>query len=188
MPLSYQRIAMFLLFIFGSFISFSQRIFMAVSSNPEIKGESRDVRHTDQIDINDISQGNESCVSFSGGRPTLCKPTIGQILFNMELNTAAIGFRAHMFLGQPMDKVDVFFETSGGAIPLTYQKIRMEDVYVVGLEEVAGTDGKPTVQVILQATRIGWVYYKMEPTGKLATTPAKTGWDAERGISWTPAN
>lgn len=59
----------------------------------------------------------------------------------------------------------------------------MEGVYVVGVEEVARTGDRPTVQVILQATKIGWVYFKRD-----ATTPIKTGWDVENGISWTPAN
>lgn len=187
MPLSFHRFAMLLLFVFGSLISFSQNIFMLVTGSPRIEGESKNPRHINHIDINEISQGNESCVSFSGGNPTLCKPTIGQILFNMPLNTAAIGFRERMFSGKPMDKVDVFIET-GGASPVTYQKIRMEDVFVVGVKEVAASGGSPTVQVILQASKIGWVYNKIDDRGILVKPPVKTGWDVERATLWTPAD
>jgi type VI protein secretion system component Hcp len=163
---------------------------MSVTNNPAIKGESRVTGHADQIDISDLSQGNESCVSFAGGSPSPCIPTIGQISFNMDLNTAAIGFRAQMFSGKPMEKVDVFFETIGGSTPINYQKIRMEEVFVVGVEEVADSDGRPTVQIILQATRIGWVYYKIDATtGKPATTPLKTGWDVVNKKLWdVPVN
>jgi type VI protein secretion system component Hcp len=162
---------------------------MAVTSTPAIKGESINAGHKDQIDITDISQGNESCVNFSGGLPTPCKTTIGQVKFNMPLNTSAIGFRNQMFLGRIIDKVDVFFEKSGVDKPVTYQIIRMEGVYVVGVEEVADSDGRPTVQVILEATRIGWVYYKIDATtGQPVTPPVKTGWDVEMGKIWTPAN
>lgn len=99
-------------FNFCCFSAFSQNIFMAVTSSPAIKGESTVKGHVDQIDIADILQGNESCVNFSGGggRPEPCKPTIGQVKFNMVLNTSAIGFRNQMFLGRAMDKVDVFLK------------------------------------------------------------------------------
>jgi type VI protein secretion system component Hcp len=177
-------------FNFCCFSAFSQNIFMAVTSTPAIKGESQVNGHVDQIIITDISQGNESCVIFSpgGGFPQPCKPTIGQVKFNMDLNTSAIGFRNQMFLGKAMDKVDVFFEVLRQGKIVTYQKIRMEDVYVVGVEEVAKFTGLPTVQVILQAKRIGWLYYKIDDMGKPTDKPEKTGWDVEIGKVWIPAN
>jgi type VI protein secretion system component Hcp len=178
-------------FNFCFFTAFSQNIFMAVTSTPAIKGESIYAGHIDQIDITDLSQGNESCANFppSGGPPNLCKPTIGQVKFNMVLNTSAIGFRNQMFSGKAMNKVDVFFEKSGvDNKPVTYQKIRMEEVFVVGVEEVADSDGRPTVQVILQARRIGWVYYKNDINGNPSKTPEKTGWDVSTVQPWTPAD
>jgi type VI protein secretion system component Hcp len=107
----------------------------------------------------------------------------------MVLNTSAIGFRNQMFSGKAMNKVDVFFEKSGvDNKPVTYQKIRMEEVFVVGVEEVADSDGRPTVQVILQARRIGWVYYKNDINGNPSKTPEKTGWDVSTVQPWTPAD
>ena len=174
----------------SSFFSFSQNIFMEVKDSP-IKGESVNSKRKDMIEIANISQGNERCVGLGGGgggrEP--CNITIGQLQFNMPLNTSAIGFRNQMFLGEIMDKVDVYFEEWKQAKQVTYQKILMEDVYVVGVEEVAESDGRPTVQVILQATKIGWLYYKIDPiTDKPVDKPLKTGWDVASGKVWIPAD
>ncbi|MBS1566156.1 MAG: hypothetical protein JST39_17365 [Bacteroidetes bacterium] len=67
-------------------------------------------------------------------------------------------------------------------VPTLTNQIILEDIKVLNCADDAASG---TTRIKLKATRIGWVYYSVDPkTGKNSTTN-KSGWDTITGASWT---
>ncbi len=58
-------------------------------------------------------------------------------------------------------------------------KIKME-----GIAVAEATDNNGTTKLVLDAARIGWIYYSTNNKGG-STVSSKTGWDKEKGVAWT---
>lgn len=82
----------------------------------------------------------------------------------------------------PIVRIDISVTSRGSNYaPTLTNQIILENVKV---ESCTDDGASGTTKIKLKATRIGWIYFGMDPKTGKATTNTRSGWDTVAGTSW----
>lgn len=170
------------LFLFGSYYSNAQQIFIKItSSSITIEGESTVVRHEKEIIALAFGQETNGCnPSQTGGGA--CVPTTSNFAFDMHINTATNGLRNAQYKGTHLETVEVTFAKPNGGGLFEYYKIKLANVLVTKITDA--TDGSSNInQVQFAAEKFFWTYTPQTGTGSPGT-PVTFGWNLKTNSEW----
>jgi type VI protein secretion system component Hcp len=104
--------------------------------------------------------------------------------FTMDISPASADLMAAMNNGTflPYGQISSVDYGGGGSTRIVYT-ITMENIRVLSCSDVMGCSNALVTSVQLQATRIGWTYYEVSPSGKTFVS-RKYGYDAEKQQPW----
>ena len=147
-----------------------------------IPGESKDVKHKGEIDLESFSWGetNPSKPGAGGGRGT-GKAAMQDLHFVTRVNKASPLLFIACATGKHI-KEAVLTARKAGKGPLDYLIIKFRDV-LISSYQLSGSEaeaGAPMEQVSFNFGRIDVEYRPQKPDGTLAP-PIKAGWDVKTG-------
>lgn len=143
-----------------------------------IKGESKDAKHKDEIELVSFSWGvsNEGPVHAGGGGGA------GKARFNdFQVSMSTSKAMPELFLacasGQHIKEATLTVRKAGGT-QLEYLKFKLSQVFVTSLQE-AGSSGEPLPHdvVSFDFAKLQVTYQLQDPTGKPSGGPIVRGWD-----------
>lgn len=171
----------------------------------DIKGESLDDKHRNQIDILSFSWGmSQTGVSATGGGGGAGKVHVHDITFHKKTDASSPVLFIHCASGAHIKEATLVVRKAGG-IQLEYLKIKLTDVLVSsykpqGTREITGNtigvdsgaaaafgDGSvvpaadqiPTDQFTLNFAKIEFSYQPQGADGKAQGGPVMAGWDVK---------
>jgi type VI secretion system Hcp family effector len=154
-------------------------------SGNQIKGESLDKSHPDEIVSVSYGQDNTGCPidPMSGGGS--CNAKLGNFIFNMNGDKSLPLLNQALFTGNLLRSVDIVFRksSSGGAKPIEYYKIHLETVSITHITNSYDNGGTLMAQVSLSAAKVGWTYIAQRANGT-TDNPVKWGWDVTKRSPW----
>jgi type VI secretion system Hcp family effector len=149
----------------------------------QIKGESMDANHKDEIIAESYGQDNTGCAVGVGS----CGGTLGNFIFNMNGDKSLPFLNQALFSGTPLRSVDIVFRKAS-SLPSTieYFKVHLETVSIVHVTNSLGdaANAPLLVQVALSAAKAGWTYTALRSNGT-PDSPVKWGWDAIPKLPWS---
>lgn len=165
---------------FTTITSYSQNdIFVKVQG---IDGESTDALHPKELKAMSFSQSSLACPSSGSGAGGGCIDS-GPFVINAFLDKSVILLRRNLYLGLVLPRIDLTFRKPG-ADPFEFQRIRMEDVQIIGITEVLNDgDDRNSVQITIKPRKIGWTYRLEGPSGSVTET--KFGYDIINNSVWS---
>ncbi|RYF81038.1 MAG: hypothetical protein EOO03_16930 [Chitinophagaceae bacterium] len=179
----------FLVLFFGFSSSLSaQDIFIKITgANGVIAGESQNDAYRDHLDGFSFAQASTAaCTSSAGGSKEGCMANTGNFYVVVRLDKSLNLLRKHMYLGTPLDKVEIFFTKNQNiGKNQAYYSIRLDAANLVSINDAisSGSDIN-TVQLEFDAKKIGWTQFPTGPDGR-SLPPVKFGWDRSRNVEWT---
>lgn len=150
----------------------------------QIKGESFDANHRDEIIAVSYGQDNTGCAIGVGS----CGGTLGNFIFNMDGDKSLPFLNQALFTGTPLRSVDIVFRKTftTSVNPVEYFKVHLETVSIVHVTNSLGDAANAPLlsQVALSAAKAGWTYTAIKANG-MPDSPVKWGWDAIQKQSWS---
>lgn len=135
----------------------------------DIKGESSDSKHKDEIDVYSWSWGaTQTGSSAHGGGAGTGKVSMNDFHFTMKANNASSPLFLACANGQHFKKADLTCRKAGKG-QQEYLKIKLSDV-IVSSYQVGGSshsDELPVDQISLNFSKIEFGYAKQKPDGSL---------------------
>lgn len=146
-------------------------VMKALDGATSLNGGSSVPGHINQIDVLSNSQGEDFCT-------TCTKPSISDLTVMISLSPATISFKKLLLNGTKLTSVDITY-IKGGATPVEYYKVHMENVLVENVQESASSES-PIFSVSFAPDRVAWQQIKT------AGTNLKTsyGWDLVNNVEW----
>jgi type VI secretion system Hcp family effector len=148
----------------------------------QIKGESMDANHKDEIIAESFGQDNTGCAVGSGS----CGGTLGNFIFNMNGDKSLPLLNQALFSGTQLRSVDIVFRKTftNSLNPVEYFKVHLETVSIVHVTNSLGESANAPLlsQVALSAAKAGWTYTAVRQNGP--DSPVKWGWDAIQKLPW----
>jgi len=160
---------------------FSQvTIFMKITdeNNNVIEGESQSKAYPKSVEVDENASAIESCGTSA------CKASVKDVTFQFPMNKAVIALRKTLLRGEHLNKVEIFYQKSGGATaPVTYARMVMETVFVSSITESSSSGEQTKMQVTFNPGQIGWAYSPQNPDGSPGKE-TKYGWDITKNMEW----
>ena len=147
-----------------------------------IEGESRDARHTKEIDVSAWSLGvTNPGPGHAGGGGGSGRATFTDLSVTKAFDKASPALLLAVATGRHI-RTAILTVTSGGPRPVDYLTIGLEDVLVTSclLADPADPD-RPVENVSLQYAKIRVSYTQQSSTGAVGT-PSTFGWDVLRNM------
>lgn len=148
---------------------------IAINSSTIVKGESLQAGYTDYNELSAFGQGDSSCMT--------CRPSIGDFIVNMSLNTASTPLKSTLLKGNSLQSVDLVFLKASNIGRAPYYKIHMENVRVTKVSETGGPDGVISQQISFVPLKFAWAYYIEDQVGTL-TFSSSFGWDTSANTQY----
>ena len=143
-----------------------------------IKGESKDDKHKDEIDLESWSWGASNAGSHSGGGGGGSgKVSMQDFHFTMKMNNATPKLMLACATGDHIKEATLTCRKAGGT-QQEYLKVKMSDL-LVSSYQTGGSGGGgvvPTEQISLNFSKIEYEYAPQDEKGKLGA-PIKSGYD-----------
>ncbi|WP_179401433.1 Hcp family type VI secretion system effector [Burkholderia guangdongensis] len=135
-------------------------------SKGELKGESRDDKHKDQIDVLAWSWGmSNSGSAHMGGGAGAGKANVQDLSFTKYVDKATPGLLRSCVTGDHFTKVELFVRKAGGK-PLEYIKVEMDEVIVTSISSGgSGGEDRLTENVTLNFAKFTYTYTPQKPDG-----------------------
>lgn len=143
-----------------------------------IKGESKDSKHKDEIQLESWSWGESNSGSHdAGGGGGAGKVSMQDFHFTMKLNTATPKLFLACANGEHIKEATLTCRKAGGE-QQEFLKIKFSDMLVSSYQTGGGGGGDvvPTEQVSLNFSKIEYEYAPQDEKGKLGA-PVKAGYD-----------
>lgn len=143
----------------------------------DIKGESTDDKHKDEIDVLSYSWGvTQSGTLASGGGAGAGKVQFSDFSFTTQTNKASPSLLLACASGQHIKEATITVRKAGDRQE-DYLIIKMNDV-LVSSYQAAGSSGadRPTESVSMAFAKIEYTYKPQKPDGS-AGAPITVGWD-----------
>ena len=140
-----------------------------------IKGESKDSKHKDEIEVMSWSWGQSNAVSaaFGGGMGS-GKVSMHDISISKMLDKASVKLIAACAKGEHIPKAELVMRKAGGE-QKEYLKINFDDVMVTSYQ-TGGSGETPTENISLNFGKITVEYFEQDNKGTM-TSVGKAGWD-----------
>lgn len=149
-----------------------------------IKGESKDDKHKDTIEVDSFSWGESNPGSFAAG----AGGGAGKVAFQdlhatSRVNKASPLLAKACATGQHIKKATLYVRKAGGD-QVDYYKVIMEDILISSYQSggSAGSDAVPTDQFSLNFAKIEFDYAPQKEDGKL-DSPVVFKYDLKAGKS-----
>ncbi len=150
----------------------------------QLPGDVTVVGFEDQIEALAYSSAIAGCNTQATTASAACKPSLGSLAFTMMINRSVIPLKYFATSGVLLPTVDISFRKTGGdGNPLSYYKIRMENVMVSSISEGGSGTEVPTFSVELTPQKIAWAYYQQKADGT-TNLVSSYGWDVKNGTQW----
>ena len=143
----------------------------------DIKGEARDDKHKDEIDVLAWSWGGTQTANWHmGGGGGAGKVTVQPLSFTKYIDTASCDLFLCLCNGKHISKGTLVVRKAGHD-PLEYLKIIMEDIIVTSVSTGgSGGNDRLTENVSLSFAKVRYEYTQQAATGGAGAKP-KMGWD-----------
>jgi type VI secretion system secreted protein Hcp len=142
-----------------------------------IKGESKDDKHKDEIDVQAWSWGESNAGSSSfGGGGGAGKVSMQDFNFSMSMNKATPELMLYCAIGKPIKTATLVARKAGGG-QQEFLTIKMSDV-LVSSYQTGGSAGSgiPIESISLNFAKIEYEYKPQKPDGSLDSA-VKAGYD-----------
>ncbi|MEQ8899778.1 MAG: type VI secretion system tube protein Hcp [Roseovarius sp.] len=160
-------------------------IFLGLSNN--IKGESQDDTHREKIDVLawnwGMSQSGTTHIGAGGGGG---KVDVHDISLTKYVDLASHDLIKRCTSGEHIESGELIVRKSGGAAPVEYFKIKMEDIMISSYSTGGSKDGLDRIQeqLTLNFRRFEVVYTLQEASG--APGPeSMAGWEIAENKEWS---
>ncbi len=144
----------------------------------DIKGESLDKAHKDEVDVLAWSFGmSQSGTTHMGGGGGSGKVSVQDISVTKYVDKSSPNLMGSCCSGKHYKKALLTVRKAGGDKPVEYIKITMEDIIVTSISTGgSGGEDRLTENVSLNFAKFVMEYTPQDQTGA-AGTPIPTGWD-----------
>ena len=140
----------------------------------DIKGESTDQTHKDQIDVLAWSWGMSNTATSSGGGTSAGKATIQDFSFTKFVDLSTTELMLHTLNGAHIDEA-IFVVQKAGSQPFEFLKITFEDVLVTSVSTGgSGGEDRLTENVSLNFAKVKVEYTKQNDDGTKGETKTLT--------------
>jgi len=159
-------------------------IFLKLSNN--IKGESEDATYKDNIDVLawswGMTQSGTTHVGRGGGGG---KVNIRDITLTKYVDLASNDLIKRCTSGEHIEKGELIVRKSGGAQPVEYFIIKMENLMITSYDTGGSKDGLDRIQETLTLNfRKFEVVYTLQEDSGAAGPQTQAGWDIAENIEW----
>ena len=144
----------------------------------DVKGESQDKTHKDEIDVLAWSWGmSQSGTMHMGGGGGGGKVSVQDLSFTKYIDKSSSVLMDYCASGKQYKEALLTVRKAGGT-PLEYQKIIMTDVIVTSISTGgSGGEDRLTENVTLNFGAVKTEYQAQKPDGSKDGGPVKFGWD-----------
>jgi len=144
----------------------------------DIKGESKDAHHKDQIDALGFSWQLANTTPSHGGGGGAGKAQFGDLIITKKVDAASIPLTIIAATGKHLKKVRLEICRSGMPNSILYT-ISLKDVLISAITQSGhGSDNMLTEVLSFNYNTIEWVYYTQDAKG--GVTPIKGGFDLKK--------
>jgi type VI secretion system secreted protein Hcp len=144
-----------------------------------IKGESKDDKHRDWIEVVSVTWGNEQptagTVSTAGGH-TIGRASFDPLCFNKLIDAASPKLMELVAQGKTIPKATLQFYRADGDVPIKYYEVTLENVLVSANKKSYSGSGLLIEQFSLHYARIKETYTQQKVGGG-AGGNTSGGWD-----------
>ncbi len=160
-------------------------IFLKLSNN--IKGESQDATHADEIDVLawnwGLSQSGTTHVGAGGGGG---KVNVQDISLTKYVDLASNDLIKRCTNGEHIENGELIVRKSGGAAPVEYFRIKMENIMITSYATGGSKDGLDRIQENLTLNfRKFEVAYTLQEESGAAGAESLAGWDIAQNMEWS---
>jgi type VI secretion system secreted protein Hcp len=152
----------------------------------DIKGESTDAKHKDEIDIESFSWGatQQAAGSAGGGGGGAGKVQMQDFHFVMRSSKASPKLFQAVATGQHLKEAVLTARKAGGKDQIEFLKIKLSDILVSSYQEAASADGDaPNDSFSLNFSKIEVEYFSQGPTGKIEES-TRAAWDVRHNVKF----
>jgi type VI secretion system secreted protein Hcp len=145
-----------------------------------IKGESKDHKHKDEIQIESFSWGLAQTGAFgAGGGGGAGKVSVHDVSVTKMVDKCTPELMIHCCNGKHIKEAFLYFRKAGEN-PLEYLKIQMEDLLISGVQE-AGHGGGDLLSesLTLNFAKFKVIYQEQDEKGKPQGGPVTMGWNVK---------
>lgn len=145
----------------------------------DIKGESQDQAHKDEIDVLNWSWGMvQSGNMHSGGGGGSGKVAVRDLSFTKYIDKATPNLMTYCSNGKHIDKVTLTVRKAGGESPVEYLLIHLEEVIVTSYDTGgSGADDRLTEKLTLNFAQVRVDYQPQKADGTKDGGLLKYGWN-----------
>ncbi len=159
-------------------------IFLELSNN--IKGESQDDTHTDQIDILawnwGMTQSGTTHVGSGGGGG---KVSVQDLSLTKYVDLASTDLMKKCTDGTHIESGLLTVRKSGGQAPVEYFKLKMEIIMITSYHTGGSKDGLDRIQENLTLNfRKFEITYTLQEASGAAGAESTIGWDVASNVDW----
>ncbi len=160
-------------------------IFLKLSNN--IKGESQDETHRNEIDVLAWSWGlTQSGTTHLGSGGGGGKVNVGDITLTKYVDLATNDLIKRCTSGEHIESGELFVRKSGGNTPVEYMRIKLENIMITSYQTGGQKDGLDRVQETLTLNfRRFEVLYTLQEESGAAGAETMSGWDIAENREWS---
>ncbi|MFQ1701971.1 Hcp family type VI secretion system effector [Loktanella agnita] len=160
-------------------------IFLKLSNN--IKGESQDSTHMDEIDVLawnwGLSQSGTTHIGAGGGGG---KVNVQDISLTKYVDLASNDLIKRCTTGEHIETGELVVRKSGGSAPVEYFRIKLENVMITSYATGGSKDGLDRIQENLTLNfRKFEVAYTLQEASGAAGAESLAGWDIAQNAEWS---
>jgi len=150
----------------------------------DVKGESQDKKHPDEIDVLAWSWGmSQSGTMHQGGGGGGGKVSVQDLSFTKYVDKSSSVLMAYCAAGKQFKEATMVVRKAGGDEPLEYLKIIMNDVLVTSLSTGgSGGEDRLTENVSLNFSTVKTNYQPQKPDGSADGGTIDFGWDIAANV------
>ncbi len=160
-------------------------IFLKLSNN--IKGESQDSTHRDNIDVLAWSWGlTQSGTTHIGSGGGGGKVNVADINITKYVDLATNDLIKRCTSGEHIESGELIVRKSGGGTPIEYFRIKMENIMITSYNTGGSKDGLDRIQetLTLNFRKYETAYTLQEESGA-SGAETLAGWDIAENKEWT---
>ena len=160
-------------------------IFLKLSNN--IKGESQDDTHRDEIDVLawnwGLTQSGTTHIGSGGGGG---KVNVQDIVLTKYVDLATNDLIKRATSGEHIENGELVVRKSGGASPVEYFRINMENIMITSYNTGGAKDGLDRIQETLTLNfRKFEVVYTLQEDSGAPGAETMSGWDIAENKEWS---
>lgn len=160
-------------------------IFLKLSNN--IKGESQDETHRDEIDVLawnwGLTQSGTTHIGSGGGGG---KVNVQDITLTKYVDLASNDLIKRCTSGEHIENGELIVRKSGGSTPVEYFRIKMENIMITSYNTGGSKDGLDRIQETLTLNfRKFEVLYTLQEESGAAGAETMSGWDIAQNVEWS---